>query len=603
MMLSEDEYVELLNREILTDENTKLAQEFVERLRNDFALYARTCLTIVTEESEEPQPFIFNEFQKLLHKKVVEVERQGKPVRVIVVKPRRVGCSTYIQGRAMHKWNLSRNRVVRTVAQETDTVNDISGMARFYYDNLPLQIKPKLDKNNPKILSTIGTNCKYRVHTAGTKVAARGGSSQFMHFTEVAYYENPTVIVGAKNIVKYLPQSEVWLESTPNGRNYFYDRYMDAKHPDSDYIAVFFPWFEIPEYSREFDSPEEQERLYDSIYGHRETKQYGDEEAIIKEIKDRFNYDVTLKQLWWRRKCILDNCDKQPEKFNAEYPTDDISCFATSGSTVFPVSIVNTMLETCKQHEGVRGRLKWIYDDNGQQTEKVVFEENAAGMWHFWDHPERGYYNRYIAGVDPAGGTEDGDKHYIKVKDRATNKYIATLNSNCDAPLLLDEIKKAIIYFNNDIHLVIEANSVGKYLIDFVKLEYDNLYIRRGAAKRKNDEREVYGVYTTDSTKGPMVEHGLKIIKDQQTQDYDGEFWKQASTFIKEPNSRGYSYHAIKKGGSGHDRCFDDAVMAFFFCEEGDRYMDEIMPDVSESNARDKKAFEKYHDGESFMSA
>jgi hypothetical protein len=261
---------------------------------------------------------------------------------------------------------------------------------------------------------------------------------------------------------------------------------------------------------------------------------------------------------------------------------------------------VNFQIEHTKTFPYERGNLIWERDKNAKRINKVNFKLDVKGYWRFWKHPDGlNFKNRYAAGFDIGGGSEEGDIHYGKVLDRLEDdrpEFIASFMSECDSDLLEEEILKAAYYFGLDLFLVIEANNTGKPVIDHIKDEYDNMYVRRTQGKTKDEEREFYGFLTTGSTKPWLVDDGIKWMKEQKEIDYDTVYWVQCSTFVKEPSPRGYIYHAIKKGKSGLDRCFDDGVMSKLLTIQGHK----VMSPCREFEIK-KKTFLK-RIGETFMS-
>jgi hypothetical protein len=69
------------------------------RLRDDLEYYAARCLKIRTK-SGKIEPLIFNRMQRYLHQRIEDHARrnQGR-VRILILKARQQGCSTYIGAR------------------------------------------------------------------------------------------------------------------------------------------------------------------------------------------------------------------------------------------------------------------------------------------------------------------------------------------------------------------------------------------------------------------------------------------------------------------------------------------------------------------------
>ena len=104
---------------------------------------------------------------------------------------------------------------------------------------------PVPDASSAKELNFKTLNSGYSVGTAGNKAVGRSQTIQLMHASEVGYY--PHAEDHAKGILQAVPNekgSEIIMESTANGiGNYFYNMWMAASSGQSDFQAIFVPWY------------------------------------------------------------------------------------------------------------------------------------------------------------------------------------------------------------------------------------------------------------------------------------------------------------------------------------------------------------------------
>ena len=68
------------------------------RLKNDFEFYSRNCLKIRTK-GEGLQPFMLNDAQQYVHKRIEDQIAETGKCRAIILKGRQQGISTYAEGR------------------------------------------------------------------------------------------------------------------------------------------------------------------------------------------------------------------------------------------------------------------------------------------------------------------------------------------------------------------------------------------------------------------------------------------------------------------------------------------------------------------------
>ena len=90
-------------------------------------------------------------------------------VRIIVLKARRLGMSTYVQGRYFAKAATRTNRNVQIVTHSRSATNSMFNMARRFEENLPAEIKPavKYSGKNELVWSELGSS--YSLATVGGK--------------------------------------------------------------------------------------------------------------------------------------------------------------------------------------------------------------------------------------------------------------------------------------------------------------------------------------------------------------------------------------------------------------------------------------------------
>lgn len=292
-----------------------------QRLKDDFPHYASRCLKIRPKDPRAGnQPFELNKAQAYLHERIEEQRRSTGKVRVLVLKGRQQGISTYIGGRFY--WRTSHSRGVRCfiLTHEQSATDNLFGMVERYHDNCPVLVKPITGASNAKELSFEALESGYAVATAGTKAVGRSQTIQLFHGSEVAFWPNAgTHFAGVVQAVPDLPGTEVILESTANGvGGEYHERWQQAEAGIGDYIAVFIPWYWQDEYRR--DVPDgfeltEEEAEYNVAYG------------------------LTDEQIAWRRNKIAEL--KDPVLFKQEYPATAAEAFQMSGHDSFiPASLV-----------------------------------------------------------------------------------------------------------------------------------------------------------------------------------------------------------------------------------------------------------------------
>lgn len=299
------------------------------RLNSDFEYYAKRVLKIKPKVGPL-EPFILNTAQRYLHERIEAQKKRIGKVRVLIVKGRQQGCSTYVGGRYYHKATRNLGQSVFILSHESQTTGKLFAIVERYHENAPDVAKPHADIYNKRELKFEKLGSDYSVGTAGNEDVGRGGTLQLFHGSEVAFWDNTDQIqTGILQSVPDLPDTEIILESTANGMaNLFYDLVVEAEQNKNDYEVVFIPWYWQPEYRRDTPpdrKPEltEEEEEYCRLYS----------QSPHKKIP------LNKEQMYWRRAKISEF--KSEWKFKQEYPAYLQEAFQTSGaSLILPQAVI-----------------------------------------------------------------------------------------------------------------------------------------------------------------------------------------------------------------------------------------------------------------------
>lgn len=265
---------------------------------------AASRLFKVRNKAGQIVPFIMNEAQFELHRQLEEQRERTGMVRALILKGRQQGVSTYTQARYYHRSSLFTGVNVYILTHEQAATDNLFNMVDLMHTHNPLG--PHVGKTNAKELEFDKLNSSYAVATAGVKAAGRGRTTSLFHGSEVAFWPNAADHFAAS--VQSVPMerdTEVLLESTsagPSGE--FYERFNDAMTGESDYIAVFLPWWLSKEYRREpppgFSLSREAEQ------------------GVMSEFEYAKAFGLDLWQMAWRRFKISEL--RSPLLFQREYP-------------------------------------------------------------------------------------------------------------------------------------------------------------------------------------------------------------------------------------------------------------------------------------------
>lgn len=298
-------------------ENEQL--EMLRSLRSDFMKYAPGCLRIKTK-SGALVPFSPNLAQKRAHSIIEEQRAKTGRVRVLILKARQQGFSTYVAGRFYHRASLNHGVNVFILTHEQPATDNLFNMVARYHQHSPL--KPATGAANAKELLFSKLDSGYSVATAGQKAVGRSKTIQLFHGSEVAFWPNAGEhFAGVMQAIPDLPGTEVILESTANGiSGEFYERWQQAEAGIGDYIPIFSPWYWEPAY----------QRAVPEGFALRADKMAGED---ITEAEYAYLHGLTLEQMVWRRAKIAEL--KDPALFMQEYPATADEAFQATGHDSF----------------------------------------------------------------------------------------------------------------------------------------------------------------------------------------------------------------------------------------------------------------------------
>ncbi len=300
----------------------------------DFKRFAPKFLVIRTKGGL-PKPFSFNRAQQYLHERLERQRELTGRVRAVILKGRQQGCSTYIQARFFHQVITSRGKKAFILTHDKEATKNLFSMAQRFYENLEPGLIPKPDTANAKELYFREFDSGYAVGTAGNKAVGRSQTIQLMHASEVGFWQFAAEhSQGVMQAISGEKGTEIIMESTANGiGNYFHQRWLEAMNPDSEYQAIFLPWYWQDEYtyiSENMKLTEEEQHLFE-IYEHN---------------------GLTLPHLSWRRKKIAEfskDYEAGRERFNVEYPLNATEAFKNAIARAF----INSKYVERARHEQV----------------------------------------------------------------------------------------------------------------------------------------------------------------------------------------------------------------------------------------------------------
>jgi hypothetical protein len=471
--------------------------------------YIETYLKI-KDKNGQVIPFKFNSVQERVYQAIKEQREKGKAPRAIILKARQMGLSTFTESINFGETNTSSNKTAVIMAHTIEATTNLFNMFKFYYDNLPEQLKPQVLASNAKELvfnnkEGTGLNSKIRCLTANAQGAGRSSTVQYVHASEFAFWEGDknATLAGLLQAVPNIVDSLVVIESTANGFDEFKDLWDKAVNKENDFIPLFFAWFEMAEYRLPYE-------------GFELTKEE-------EELKARFSLDN--EQLQWRRWCIANNCQGNIDTFHQEYPSTPEEAFISTGRCVFDTEKINARLE--KLEPPIK-RGEFEYDYNGLTIYNVRWKDDYKGCISIYKDVKPSY--PYVIGGDTAG---DGSDYFVgQVIDNTTGEQVATLRHQFDEDQYARQIFCLGKYYNTAL-LGIETNFSTFPIKEVARLKYPKLYVRETPDTFTGRIQQSFGFRTTTLTRPAILADLVQIMREHIELINDRATLNEALTFVR----------------------------------------------------------------------
>ena len=278
-------------------------QQLAEQIAafQDHARFCRESLRI-RNLSGSSGPLILSPGQLKLHEAIEKQRRQGRPIRLAILKTRRSWFTSGVCAEMFHEVPFFPGRKGLIIADKFDpaALEAFDFMLQFQRGYAPFGAYggirlPRLVKDTEQELRWDNESGIDVMSAEGGDVG-RGGGRHFLLGDEVAFWRKAEVTLTAVlNMVPKLAGTMVVLQSTANGvGGEFYDicqKAMDPANQDG-FTFLFFGWLEHPPYRMAIEG--DKAAFQRSLDG---------EERGLMEF-----HGATLEQLRWRRATIAEEC-------------------------------------------------------------------------------------------------------------------------------------------------------------------------------------------------------------------------------------------------------------------------------------------------------
>lgn len=487
-------------------------------------------------------PFKWNIEQWIMFFVLREFWRRGMPVRIIVLKGRQFGSTTFWTGILYYIANKKANTNSLLLAHDKETSEKIFHMFATYQENNPLAFKKKTQSKGH--MSLRGINSNIYVGTGYSKSAGVGTTPTLVLGEEVARWKD-----GAETAASLLPSipktagSMVVYNSTAWGHgNFFHNTWRDSRAGKSAFKGIFLPWFLHEEYRIPFGSREEEAHFANTLT---------EDEVAMKR-----NFGIDNAQLRWRRDMISEfSGENDPEaKFCENFPSTDTEPFLTNSSNFFDNLRLHKLLTELTKRRSEAPPEKVMLVDTGKG---VTTRQDKNGWLEIYDRPVKG--RQYVVSLDTSLGKEDGDPASLDVIDVHSFTQVAHFNQVIPGEAQAARTIAVAKLYNNA--LVAPERNYNPYVTDVIRREYGKVYRRKKTISRSSYD-DSYGWVTTETSKMQALERLRSMFNSGLIGIYN-------PSTIEEMMSFGYDGNKIRgQRGQKDDRVMSLAIAAQVAFEE-----------------------------------
>lgn len=293
---------------------------FMVRVLSDFYAWVLSGACKIRDKRGRVVSLAPNQAQIDTHRAMLSQAWRGQLIRLIRLKSRKVGVSTWMQALFYYLTKHIENTSALTVAHSREANAEI-----FEIANRILHCDPSaLDADRSsrrEIAYSIDHGSKFKTESAAGEYIGSGSTTFFLHMSELSKWPEALVkdqMLSLLNSVPDEPNTIVVIESTANQSDQsgtFEKMWKDAEAGKSDYLAVFTPWFGDPGARVAGASLE------------------GGRSEYEQSLVDR--YGVDDEQLAWLRQTLKNKCGGDELRRRQEYPSNPDEAFQTRGGRVY----------------------------------------------------------------------------------------------------------------------------------------------------------------------------------------------------------------------------------------------------------------------------
>jgi hypothetical protein len=462
-------------------------------------------------------PFHYNYTQQRIAEIIKDEEKARRPLRLYILKSRRVGSSTMVTYRHfVHAW-AHNNLYALVLAQLEERSEELVSRVKFCYAALAPELRIPLCQDNKYGMQFKDTLSKITIASARNLDAARGPTYQRLILTEFAYYKKAReVLTEFLQPMVFDPSTEAIIETT--GRGYgsdAHDLWQRSRAGKSAFRAEFMAWQDDPECTYEFENDKDRDcRLAEAF-------------DYEPRLKDRMQtYKLTPGNIYYSYIILKNVIDGDWAKYLIDYPCDEHEPWQSRQLSYFGTENVNRLRIATSEFpyqyrvfpEGMAID-ETIPDkiDSFEKLERVDrLDENAdRPFFKVWAYPRSN--SEYVGSGDSSEGLQGGDFSSTFIIDMYTFEQMCEFHGKV-RPDQHGYVMAMLGNIYNQALLAPEINPPGNVTFMTLSSCYNNIYRYKhpymdNVNASKNATRHL--AWQTNTTSRPtMLALGKRVAED-----------------------------------------------------------------------------------------
>lgn len=574
----------------------------VRHCKSDSRYYLENYHVIKTEDNRLTTLYPLYDSQEIFFAQVIELQLEGKPVKLIILKARQLGLSTVCQGLLFQKTIFTPLCNTLIVAQDPGQSGYLFDMSRLAYDSLPWWMRPEAryeskasylifdrkDEKERRLSPGLQSNIWVEAQNKMTGVAV-GKMLHCAHMSELSLWVEAQLLTKMIWPSLNAPDGLYFMESTARGRaHWWFPLWRQSEAGNTEWSPVFIPFYRVRKYSIPIAADERFVRT-------------PEETALCERVQREDGFTITNEILKWRRVKMNAAIAAEGDEwgFYQEYPSNAMEAFQASGLCAFNKKKLHSLFELTCRPPLWYGEIFMRKDEKTQKVINGTFtfnktlrrlregdtpppQESHGARLRIWEWPVPNA--EYYIGGDVAQGIKGGDYSAAQVirkgKGMRPDVQVAEWHGWIN-PYDYAEVLAALGYFYNTAGLACEANDVGRATNAelYRVLEYPNMYQFKNPDKFKNFMTDWFGWYTNSKNRTEIIAKFRKALDEDIIVLKSRDLVDECFDFSSIDGGR-------YEGQEGHDDRVMSMLITYYCAHDMDWAASEDAPRVDPKNDR-----------------